>query len=131
MSFLVDAPLLVGAGAAAGVLSEDPKARAVLGAATLGGFYAVSVSMYLEARWTRPIWKLVGARSGRDWMVNSGVFDFDVSRMTRRHHALAALLFASYVGWYLLGLVLGSRLRRRLERNRSSRRYGGPEGDIE
>lgn len=131
MSFLVDAPLLVGAGTAAGVLSEDPKARALLGAATLGGFYAVSVSMYLEAGWTRPIWKLVGARSGRDWMVNSGVFHFDVSRMTRRQHALAALVFASYVGWYLLGLVVGSRLRRRSEKKRSRRRYPGPGGNPE
>jgi hypothetical protein len=129
MSFLMDGPLLVGAGALTGVLTDDPKLRAALGGATLSGFYAVSLSLYMEAGWTRPIWRMVGARSGRDWMVNSRVLKFDVSRMQRRHHAMAGAFFASYVLWFAAGLWLGDRIRRTLERRRSTARYPAEESE--
>ena len=40
-------------------------------------FWAVSVSLYLNRRWTRPISDACRAEDGRDWMLNSGVFRFD------------------------------------------------------
>ncbi len=120
MSFVIDAPALVGIGAATALVTEEPKLRAALSAGTLGAFYGVSLSMYFEASWVRPFWKFTGARTGRDWVVNSRIFRFDTSRMGARGHALAAAAFASYPVWLLLGIALGDLIRKRRASKRGS-----------
>jgi hypothetical protein len=102
MSFLIDPPWLYANGR---VLAQAPPAtQRPLAAATLATFLITSVSLYLDRRWTRPIWRLCRARSGRDWMLNSGVLRMDPERVGRRTHAVSALLFATYPLWLWLGL---------------------------
>jgi hypothetical protein len=103
MSFLIDAPWLYANGRAYARLAPEPRTAAALGAATIGAFYAVSIPLYLDKRWTRPIWRACRARSGRDWMLNSGVLDIDARRAGARTHAISAALFASYPLWLWLG----------------------------
>lgn len=105
MSFLIDPPWLYATGRAYGRLMPDertPVARAVR-TATAGAFLVTSISLYLDRPWTRPIWKACRASSGRDWMLNSGVFGFDHARAGRRTHVVSALLFVTYPWWLWLG----------------------------
>ncbi len=111
MSFLVDPALLVADGYAIGRIAPSERAERLLEAATIAGFLATSISLYVDAEWTRPVWKLCRAQSGRDWMLNSGVFDFDYEKPTRRTHALSAAIFATYPLWLHLGIMLGKRRR--------------------
>jgi hypothetical protein len=69
----------------------------------MAGFWGTSVSLYLDRAWTRPIWKACRARSGRDWMLNSGVFGFRYEHPSTATHAISAALFASYPVWLWLG----------------------------
>lgn len=110
MSFLIDPPLLYGSGRAYGALtSEAPESRrdVLLGVATMTAFWGISVSLYLEREWTRPIWRLCRARSGRDWMLNSGLFGLDHLRPGRATHALATAIFLSYPYWLWRGFRSG------------------------
>jgi hypothetical protein len=104
MSFLIDPPWLYATGRAYGRLLPErtPAARAVH-TATASLFLGTSVSLYLDRPWTRPIWKACRAQSGREWMLNSGVFRFDAGRAGWRTHLVAALLFLTYPWWLLLG----------------------------
>jgi hypothetical protein len=105
MSFLIDPPWLYATGRAYGRLVPDegsPLAR-TLRTATAGAFLATSISLYLDRPWTRSIWRACHAASGRDWMLNSGVFRFDFARASHRTHVVSALLFATYPFWLLLG----------------------------
>lgn len=114
MSFLIDPPWLYANGRAyAAVAPEAAQGRtaAALGAATIAGFWAVSVSLYLDRPWTRPIWKACRARSGRDWMLNSGVLSLEHRRPGRATHFVSGLLFASYPLWLWLGWREGRRAR--------------------
>ena len=77
----------------------------------MAGFYATSVSLYLDRPWTRPIWRACRARSGRDWMLNSGVLHLDADRPGRMTHVASALLFASYPAFLLAGHRHGRRRR--------------------
>jgi hypothetical protein len=110
MSFLIDPPWLYATGRVYGRLLPErtPAARAIH-TATASAFLATSISLYLDRPWTRPIWRLCRAESGRDWMLNSGVFGFDHRHAGRRAHAISALLFATYPWW----LRLGERAERR------------------
>ena len=84
MSFLIDPALLYAGGrtyaattpAEERTLANDLK----VGAQTMAFFYAVSVGLYLDQEWTKPIWRPVRAKSGRDWMINSGVTRFDAAQ---------------------------------------------------
>ena len=110
MSFLIDPPALYAGGAAYARLAPDSaqgELARTLGAATIGVFWAVSVSLYLNRAWSEPIARLCGASSGRDWMLNSGVFRFDHRRSGRRTHALATALFLTYPLWLALGYRRG------------------------
>jgi hypothetical protein len=110
MSFLIDPPWLYATGVAYGrLLPERTPAARVLYTATAGAFLLTSVSLYLDRPWTRPIWRACRARSGRDWMLNSGVFRFEHRHAGARTHAVAALLFATYPSWLLLGERAGRR----------------------
>jgi hypothetical protein len=104
MSFLIDPPWLYATGRAYGRLMPErtPAARAVSGA-TASVFLATSISLYLDRRWTRRIWEACHAKSGRDWMLNSGLFHLDHERAGPRVHAVSALIFATYPAWLLLG----------------------------
>jgi hypothetical protein len=109
MSFLIDGPWLYASGRACASLPE-PVGRAA-GAATVGVFLATSISLYLDRPWTRPIWRLCRAQSGRDWMLNSGVLRLDHQGAGAGTHGVSALLFATYPLWLWLGYR--SRERRR------------------
>jgi hypothetical protein len=103
MSFLIDPPWLYVNGRAL-AKAAPPERRRPLAAATLGVFLVTSVSLYLDARWTAPIWRLCRARSGRDWMLNSGVFKVDADRAGTPTHLVSGALFATYPLWLWLGL---------------------------
>jgi len=103
MSFLADPLLLLAAGATIERVAPDERAarRAELVAAST--VLAFSVPVYLEMRWTRPIWRAFHARSGRDFMLNSGLFHFEYVDPPPRTHLAAAAIFATYPMWVHLG----------------------------
>ena len=110
MSFLIDPPWLYANGRAYSALGGPPgRPAAALGAATMATFYAVSIGLYLNQRWTEPVWRACRAEDGRDWMLNSGVFGFDHRSAGPRTHAISALLFASYPFWLWKGYKDGRR----------------------
>jgi hypothetical protein len=114
VSFLIDAPWLYTNGEAYARLAPESaqgKVARALGAGTVAAFWIVSVSMYLNRSWTDPIARACRAKSGRDWMLNSGVFRFDHRRAGPRTHAVAALLFLTYPLWLWLGFTRGRRSR--------------------
>jgi hypothetical protein len=106
MSFLIDPPWLYANGRALAQVAEPPQ-RDKLAAATLGVFLVTSVSLYLDRAWTTPIWRLCRARSGRDWMLNSGVLKLDADRAGTPTHLVSGALFATYPLWLWLGLRHG------------------------
>lgn len=118
-SFLIDPPWLVSIGYLYAVVTQKAvkdhwkraRIRKLLDAATLGAFYITSVSLYYNREWTRWIWEMCRAESGRDWMINSGVFRFDHKNVSPRGHALAAAIFATYPLWLKLGYALAERRR--------------------
>ena len=114
MSFLIDPALLVANGAAIGRLTRSDRSAKVAEAATLATFLGISVGLYLDKEFTRRTWERCGAETGRDWMLNSGVFAFDYHSPSRRTHAVAAGIFATYPLWLRLGTRLGRRRRRRV-----------------
>jgi hypothetical protein len=105
MSFLIDPPWLYANGRAIARTGGS----APLAAGTMAVFWGVSIPLYLNARWTRPIWRLCGAQSGRDWMLNSGVLALDHEQPSPRTHALSAAIFATYPLWLWLGYRHGRR----------------------
>jgi hypothetical protein len=109
VSFLIDPPWLYANGRVYAALARDERAGAALGAATIAAFWAVSISLYANRRWTRPIWQACRADDGRDWMLNSGVFGFDHRTAGPVTHAVSAALFASYPVWLWLGWQHGRR----------------------
>ena len=116
MSFLIDPPWLYANGEAYARMAPESAQGGVAeaaGVATIAAFWVTSISLYLNLPWTKPIWKACGARSGRDWMLNSGVFSFDHKRPGTRTHAVSALLFATYPLWLWLGWDHGRRARPR------------------
>ncbi|MBX5468381.1 MAG: hypothetical protein IRZ21_00605 [Thermoleophilaceae bacterium] len=117
MSFLIDAPLLYASGEAYARLAPERAQRNVArfaAAATVAGFWGVSIPLYLNAKWTRPVWKATRARSGRDWMLNSGVLRIDHKRNDAATHLVAGMLFATYPLWLLAGYRHGRRARAHL-----------------
>jgi len=115
-SFLIDPPWLVSLGYLYGKVTdriEDAemrdKVRKFLDISTIGTFYITSISLYFNREWTRWIWEMCKAESGRDWMINSGVFHFDHENVSKKGHAISAAMFATYP----LALKLGYRLAAR------------------
>lgn len=103
MSFLVDPPLLLGAGAAIEAAAPDDRTARRLEAGVLTVFLVTSLSLYANARWVHWLARLCGARSGRDWMLNSGVFSFDPDRAGLFTHVVSMAIFATYPLWIRLG----------------------------
>ncbi len=108
MSFLIDPPLLYSGGRAyeRATRDADPsRARDVaVGASAMAVFWGISVGLYLDQGWTRPVWQMCGAASGRDWMLNSGVFRFEWREPGARTHVIAGAIFATYPMWLWLGM---------------------------
>jgi catechol 2,3-dioxygenase-like lactoylglutathione lyase family enzyme len=113
VSFLVDPPLLFASGAAIEAAAPDEDTARRLETAVLGVFVVTSVSLYANARWTHWLARLCRADSGRDWMLNSGVFHFDHDRAGIATHLVSAALFSTYPLWIRLGRRAGGRLRPR------------------
>ena len=109
MSFLADPPLLVVSGAAIERLAPDEGAAARASAAVLGTFLVTSGALYVNAPWIRPFWEACRAETGRDWMLNSGVFRFDHRRAGWPTHLLGLAIFATYPRWLRLGRQLARR----------------------
>ncbi len=108
MSFLIDPPWLYANGRA--IAAATPaEAHKPLAAATTPVSWGVSIPLYLDARWTRPIWRACRADSGRDWMLNSGLLHLEHRRPPRSTHVISALIFATYPLWLALGLRHGDR----------------------
>ncbi len=115
MSFLIDPPWLYANGRAYGAItreSPDSGRDALFLGATIATFWGVSVALYLDRRWTGPIWRLCRASSGRDWMLNSGLLRIDCRRSGPATHLVAALIFATYPYWLWRGLRAGRRVAR-------------------
>ncbi len=114
-SFLLDPPMLFALGFLAGRVTRrlDPSRRrralGVMGAGTMAVFWITSVSLYLNREWTRWLWEMCRAESGRDWMLNSGVFRFDHRSPSPATHAVSAGILATYPVWLALGVKAGSR----------------------
>ena len=106
MSFLIDPPWLYANGRVIAQAVPQERQRP-LALATIGVFVVTSISLYLDKGWTKPIWRLCRARSGRDWMLNSGVLKMDPDRAGTPTHAVSAALFATYPFWLWLGLRHG------------------------
>ena len=109
MSFLIDPPWLYANGRAIAAVETDERRAKALLAGTMGVFWGVSIPLYLNQRWTRPVWRACRAQSGRDWMLNSGVLKLDHARPSRRTHAVSAAIFATYPLWLWLGYRHGRR----------------------
>lgn len=116
-SFLIDGPWLLSLGWIMGkilnktVENEDQRKKASLGLsiATIVVFYVTSISLYFNMEWVRWIWEMCGAESGRDWMINSGVFNFDHENVDTKGHILAALMFLTYPVWLKAGFMLAGK----------------------
>jgi hypothetical protein len=108
VSFLIDPPLLYSGGRTYARLvppeKRSAKRDAKLMTAYMALFWGVSVGLYLNQRWTKPVWKACRAESGRDWMLNSGVFRFDWRNAGPRTHKVSAAIFATYPLWLWLGM---------------------------
>ena len=111
MSFLLDPPLLVASGAAIERLGTDEETARRLGAATVGLFVGVSLALYANAPGLRALWAPFGARSGREFMLTSGLARVDERALSPARHAAALSLFAAYPLWLALGRTAGRRLR--------------------
>ena len=108
MSFLIDPPWLYASGRAYAAATADrpdsPARDVAVAAATMAVFWGVSVSLYAEKGWTRPIWRACRAESGRDWMLNSGVLRLDWRNAGTPTHVASAAIFATYPVWLWLGM---------------------------
>jgi hypothetical protein len=121
MSFLIDPPWLYATGQAYGRAMPQPtRASRALSAATAGVFLTTSIALYLDRLWTTPIWKACRARSGRDWMLNSGVFRFDPDNVRTRTHRVSAAIFATYPLWLAIGIRHGRAGKLRASRAQST-----------
>ena len=99
MSFLIDGPWLYANGRA--IARTDHPTE--LAAGTMAVFFGVSIPLYLNRAWTRPIWRACRARSGRDWMLNSGILRLDDRKAGTVTHAVSAAILATYPFWLWLG----------------------------
>ncbi len=115
-SFLLDPFLLIIAGIIVAYIAAQfaknffsrRKIVRILGVATMVIFWGVSASLYFNLPALSWIWKIIGARSGTDWMLNSGVFNFEFTNLPAATNVIAGFLFALYPLWLVLGMKLGT-----------------------
>lgn len=106
MTLLVDPPLLVGAGAVVNRLAPHRRLARRLELLVLAGFLGVGVPLYCNASWIDWFRRPFPAETGRDFMLNSLLFDFEHRRPSPAVHVLAAGVFATYPLWLRLGTRL-------------------------
>ena len=107
MSFVIDPPLLVASGAAIELAGgEDEARKRRLRGGVAGVFVAVSLALYANLPGLGRIWRPFGARSGREFMLTSGIARVDERRIAPARHAAALSLFALYPLWARLGAAL-------------------------
>jgi hypothetical protein len=107
MSFVIDPPLLVASGAAIEAAGADEaNARRRLRAGVAGLFVGVSLALYANLPGLGRIWRPFGSRSGREFMLTSGLARVEESRISPPRHAAALSLFLLYPLWIRLGGVL-------------------------
>lgn len=107
MSFVIDPPLLVVSGAAIEAVAGDDEVTARrLHGATVALFIGVSLGLYANLPGLGRIWRPFGSRSGREFMLTSGLARIDERRIGPRQHAAALSLFALYPLWARLGGAL-------------------------
>ena len=113
MSFVIDPPLLAATGAAVerGVTGQRLARALELG--TVATFIGVSLALYANAPGLRAIWTPFGARSGREFMLTSGLAEVDERAMGTTHHAAALSQFALYPLWFRLGAKAARRFKGR------------------
>src|SRR5207244_3716666 len=99
VSFVLDPPLLVASGAGIESLGADPRTARRLCAGTLAAFVGTSGALYANVPGLRPLWGPFGARSGREFMLTSGLARVDEAAMSPARHAAALSLFAAYPLW--------------------------------
>lgn len=134
MSFLLDPPLLFAAGVGIGALAPDDTSATVAEAGTIGLFWSVSLSLWQDRGWVAWAPPLLGAESGRAFMLNSGDLNlgvplaFDPAKRSSRRDAAAACIFATYPLWLHLGRRAGRRIRSVVESRRGVGAVAAPAG---
>lgn len=115
MSFLIDPPLLFAAGEAyARRLPESAQGRgvAVAGAVGVAVCAGISTAAWLNAPVARPLWKAMGAPSGRAYQLGAPVVPVrGPRRVGAREHALFGIGMLSYPLAWWLGWDHGRRAR--------------------
>ena len=107
MSFVIDPPLLVASGAAIeAVAGEDEATARRLRAGVVALFVVVSLALYANLPGLGRLWRPFGSRSGREFMLSSGLARVDERRIEARQHAGALSLFLLYPLWVRLGTAL-------------------------
>ena len=107
MSFLLDPPLLVASGAAIEAVAGEDEARARrLRGGAVSLFVGVSLALYANLPGLGRIWRPYGSRSGREFMLTSGLARVDERRIRPAQHAAALSLFLLYPLWIRLGAAL-------------------------
>ncbi|MFX0078535.1 MAG: hypothetical protein ACFE8O_04790 [Candidatus Hermodarchaeota archaeon] len=114
MSFLLDPFLLVLCGAVIVWLRNrwlyrlSGHASKILGGVAILLFWIVAGSLYLNFGWFDWIWQWTGrAVNGRDFMINSCVFQFEYLSTAGLIDFIALFLFLLYPLWLYLGILLG------------------------
>jgi hypothetical protein len=107
MSFVIDPPLLVASGAAIeAVAGEDEATAQRLRGGVVALFVLVSLALYANVPGLGRLWRPFGSRSGREFMLTSGLARIDEGRIAARQHAGALSLFLLYPLWVRLGSAL-------------------------
>jgi hypothetical protein len=107
VSFVIDPPLLVASGAAIeAVVGEDEITARRLRGGVAGFFVLVSMALYANAPGLDRLWRPFGSRSGREFMLTSGLARVDERRISVPQHATALSLFLLYPFWVRLGSAL-------------------------
>lgn len=112
----MDPPALFASGELYARLVPEPgqgRWAAAAGGAKSAAFVGGSLALYLNLPATRALARRLGARDGRDLMINSGVLGLESRRPPARTHVLAGLMFALYPLWWRLGWDHGRRARPR------------------
>lgn len=110
MAFLMDAPMLVASGVAISKIAPNEDVARKLELATAATFIAGATAFYVNAPGFKQVaQKVFRSEDGREFMVNSMVFNFDHRKLRGRRHLIAAGLLASYPLWLKLGRRLGAR----------------------
>lgn len=109
MSFLLDPPILIGSGAAIERLGLDERAARRLQEGALVVVVGTSLALYANAPGLRFIWGPFGARSGREFMLTSGLAPVEEDAIPPLRHLAALSLFALYPLWLRLGRELAAR----------------------